>query len=777
MAETLGSERKKDMKQRKVVTGLLLLFSVFTVAREHRNHPLPDSVCVLNQSIDVQWLDKDGTQYWWVQEFRWADGSLHTLYHWRDALHRRRVVTLADTTLHRLLTPFAKESQLPLKGRVYLSDLRLDNRAPGCLLFSYNSKSLQFDSRTGRVSESILLPDQRKRGMRWTRSESWRNFSSDSAYCVYTQDHNLWMARTKRDAKGCLYLCDSVQLSHDAVHFYSFSVSGNNMRMPKRGDYALPNGCWMGNSHHFILLREDQRRVGTITLVNSLSQPRPTSETYHFPMPGDSIVPRFEVWMLDATRAELYPVDVSAYTDQLLDVPRFGRFTVVGDAAYLVRKSRYQDSTDLLRIRPGDRCATLLIRESTKPHLNEQLFGFHVLNGGKDILWWAERGDRGQWWLYDEAGHLRNAVTPPDMVAGHIVRIDTLSRTLILAGYGREGGSNAAYSYYYKVGWNGRGLRLLTPGDGNHSISLSCGHESRYIVDTYSRVDMAPIHRLRDMRGRVIDTLCTADVSALLASGWRYPQQFTLRASDDSTLIHGVVYTPWDMQPGDTLPIISNPYPGPHTDLLPLSFTLDDNGNQTLANDGFVVLNFSYRGSNPWRGRRFYSYGYGNLRDYALADDHAAICQVARLVPQADTTRVGIWGHSGGGFMAAAALLSNPNFYKVGVSASGNHDNNIYTKWWGETFHGRGRIPTNIELASRLKGNLLLIHGDMDNNVHPANTMRLAHALICAGKRFDMLIIPGADHALGDTYFLNTIRAYLREHLRGERIGVDLIEK
>lgn len=209
-------------------------------------------------------------------------------------------------------------------------------------------------------------------------------------------------------------------------------------------------------------------------------------------------------------------------------------------------------------------------------------------------------------------------------------------------------------------------------------------------------------------------------------------------------------------------------------------FTLDDNYNQSLAQLGFVVINFAYRGSGPWRGRDFHTFGYGNLRDYALADDMAAIRQIAARYPCADIERVGIYGHSGGGFMTVAAMLNHPEFYKVGVAASGNHDNNIYSQWWGETFHGvkqtwgkdgkphfECHIPTNIELADRLAGRLLLITGDMDNNVHPASTARLADALIRARKRFDMTVIPGADHGLGNSYYVNLIRYYFTEHLLG----------
>ncbi len=743
-------------------------------SREREKITLPAKARVLNQTVDVKWLDKEGTQYWWERQVLGSDSLERTLYHWGDARTKRVLLTLADTTLHRLLTPYAREKNLPLKGHVYLSDMCVDAKSPALLYFTYNNHQLAYNRKTGTVSETASYPARNKKQWGKTRSDYWRKYSSDSLFCVYAVGHDLWMARMERNAQGLLAAVDSTRLTTDGEQYHSYSISGNSVRPVKSDNYSSANGKWMGDSHCYLLVREDRRDIGTLTLVNSLAEPRPKAETYQFAMPGDSVVAQFEMWMLDADKRQLHRVDIARYPDQMLDLPRFRGLTISGNNAYVVRKSRAQDSTDLLMIRPGDTCATTLIHEPTAPHLNEQLFSFHVLNEGKDILWWAERGDRGQWWLYDGMGRQRCAVTPPAMVAGEILRIDTLGRSLILRGYGREQCSNAAYSYYYKVGFNGRGLTLLTPGDGNHSIALSPGRNPKYLVDTYSRIDMAPVHRLRDMRGRVVDSLCTADVSALLQAGWRYPRQIALRAADDSTQLYGIVYTPWNMQPTDTLPVVSNPYPGPHTDLLPLSFSLDDNCNQTLANDGFVVLNYSYRGSNPWRGRKFYTHGYGNLRDYALDDDYQAIRQIASLIPQADTTRVGIWGHSGGGFMAAAAMLTRPWFYKTAVSCSGNHDNNIYTKWWGETFHGSQPIPTNMELADRLQGNLLLVHGDMDNNVHPASTLRMAHALIRANKRFDMLIIPGANHALGDSYFTNVVRAYLREHLRGEQIPTDI---
>ncbi len=632
--------------------------------------------------------------------------------------------------------------------------------------------------------DSVARPNRNRHHFFNHNAEYWKQYSADSLLYVYAHGHDLILGHTMRTDSGFVSR-DTVPMTSDGQQFYSFSMTGNTMR-GARGT-ATPFGRWIGDTHAYLVVREDKRDVPTLTYVDNLAEPRPVARTMKYAMPGDTAVSKFAVYLFDADSVSGRQLDVAAYDDQIIDMPRLrSPITVSGDYAYLLRKSRPQDQLDLLRIEPETKQARVLIHEECKPHLNEQLFGYHILNEGREILWWAERGDRGQWFLYDGEGRLKNAITPPTMVAGEIERIDTLDRSIIFKGYGYEkDASNPTYAYYYRVGFNGKGLTLLTPGNGHHEIQFS--PTGRYFQDNYSRIDYAGRSCIRDLKGKLIADLGEADVSALTEKGWKPAQQIQLMAADGETPIYGVVYTPMNMKPGDRLPIISNPYPGPHMDQLPLTFFLDDNGNQTLANDGFIVINYSYRGSNPWRGRKFYTYGYGNFRDYVLDDDYAAIRQIAALIPQADTTRVGIYGHSGGGFVATAALLTRPDFYKVGIAASGNHDNNIYLKWWGETFsgihqvtdslghkHWDAHIPTTMELAPNLKGNLLLIHGDVDNNVHIASTMRMAHALIKANKRFDMLIIPGTDHGLDATYYPSIIRSYFREHLLGEKVPIDL---
>ena len=602
----------------------------------------------------------------------------------------------------------------------------------------------------------------------------YRSYSSDSLYYMTVLKHDLYLHNT--------FTGDSTRLTTDGEPYASYTPSGNKGRCSS--SWCAPIGRWIGDTHKYVLLREDHRNVKDLYLVNSLTEGRPELVTYRYAMPADSGVVQYNIMLADADAAEIYGVYDYRFKDQIYKAPRFSKYPCSKDCAWFLRVSRTCDTLELCRLNAMEKKLETVISEVCKPHYNEQLHNYHILSCGQEIIWWSERTGKGQYYLYDAEGQLIRQVTEGDFVCGQIVDIDPLARTIIFEGYGREKGINPHYRFYYKASLDGEfPIQLLTPGNGDHKIEFS--PDKRFIVDNWSRMDQAPQHQICDKEGNVLFRMQGCDMTKMFAHGWQYPEVISLKAADGKTDLWGVVYLPFDIEPGRKYPIISSVYPGPHTDLVPQEFFLDDNYNQSLAQLGFIVINFSYRGGCPYRGHDYYNYGYGNLRDYALEDDYAVIQQIAERYPFADLDRVGIYGHSGGGFMTVAAMLARPDFYKVGVAASGNHDNNIYTQWWGESFHGvknnggkfETKIPTNIDNAGKLKGRLLLITGDMDNNVHPANTMRLAHALIRNHKRFDMMVIPGADHGLGDKYYFNLIRYYFTEHLLGlPQKDIDIVE-
>jgi dipeptidyl-peptidase 4 len=275
----------------------------------------------------------------------------------------------------------------------------------------------------------------------------------------------------------------------------------------------------------------------------------------------------------------------------------------------------------------------------------------------------------------------------------------------------------------------------------------------------------------------------TADFTSLFAAGYKFPQIFKVKADDGVTDLYGVIYKPFNFDSTKKYPVIEYVYPGPQTEAVNTAFSRGMDRTDRLAQLGFVVVTVGNRGGNPARSKWYHNYGYGNLRDYGLADKKATVEQLADRYPWIDINRVGIYGHSGGGFMSTAAMLVYPDFFKVAVSSSGNHDNSIYNRWWSEKHHGvkesvgeKGdtsfaySIDKNPELAKNLKGHLLLTTGDIDNNVHPANTIRMVNALIKANKRFDLLLLPGQRHGYADMqeYFFWKMADYFSEYLLGD---------
>jgi len=328
----------------------------------------------------------------------------------------------------------------------------------------------------------------------------------------------------------------------------------------------------------------------------------------------------------------------------------------------------------------------------------------------------------------------------------------------------------------------------LNAGNASHAVVMS--DDLRYFIDTSSRVDTAPESALYDALGANVTKLETTDVSALKEAGFKFPEPFAVKADDGVTDLYGVMYKPFDFDETKKYPIIAYVYPGPQTESVTKTFN-PRGTSMSLAQYGFIVIEVGNRGGNPQRSKWYHNYGYGNLRDYGLADKKAAIEQLAHRCPYIDVARVGIWGHSGGGFMSAAAMLVYPDFFKVAWSESGNHENNIYNHTWSEKNHGikeiekdgtitfEFSIEKNSELAKNLKGHLMLVTGDIDNNVHPSNTYRLADALIKANKRFDFMILPGKRHAYTDAGpYVNQRRAeYFCRYLLGKtEEDADIVE-
>jgi dipeptidyl aminopeptidase/acylaminoacyl peptidase len=400
---------------------------------------------------------------------------------------------------------------------------------------------------------------------------------------------------------------------------------------------------------------------------------------------------------------------------------------------------------------------------------------WRVLPASNTLIWWSQRENWGHLYRYDLAtGTLRNRITSGEGNVADVRHIDAASGAIYFVGNGKEPGRDPYFRHFYKVRLDGRGQTLLTPEDADHTITPS--PDGKYFVDSYSTPTTPPVTVLRDANGRVVMPLEKADISRLLASGWKPPTPFTVKARDGKTDIYGLMYTPSRMDSTRKYPIIDYIYPGPQSGSVgPRSFAPARRDNQAVAELGFVVVAIDGMGT-PDRSKEFADAYYSRMGDNTLPDQVAAITQLAERHSWIDRDKVGIWGHSGGGFATAAAMFRYPDFFKVGIAESGNHDNRNYEDDWGERYQGmlsrngpsdNYADEANQSHASKLKGKLLLAHGGLDGNVPPYNTYLVVDALQRANKDYDLILFPNAGHGFGalNQYMMRRRWDYFVRHL------------
>ena len=419
-----------------------------------------------------------------------------------------------------------------------------------------------------------------------------------------------------------------------------------------------------------------------------------------------------------------------------------------------------------------------VFEETEKTHFESQA-GWRVLWATNEVIWHSQRDNWGHLYLYDLAtGKLKNRITSGDGPVTSIERVDEKTRTVYFSANGREAGQDPYFSHLYRIGLDGKGYASLTPEDGHHNIQMA--PSGRFLIDTCSTPERPPAAVLRDATGKVVMPLEKADISRLLAFGWKPPMPFSVKGRDGKTDIYGQLFRPTHFDPAKKHPIINQAYPGPQSGSVgSRSFSAARGDKQALAELGFVVVSIDGMGT-PGRSKSFHDAYYGAMgRDNTLPDQVAGMKELAAKYPWIDIDRAAIWGHSGGGFIAAGAMFRYPDFFKVGISESGNHDQRVYEDDWGERYQGllvkpeKGPdnydIEANQTMAKDLKGHLLLMHGMMDNNVPPQNTYLVMDALIKANKDFDLILLPSQAHGFGTDgpYVMRRRWDYFVKHLLG----------
>jgi dipeptidyl-peptidase-4 len=623
--------------------------------------------------------------------------------------------------------------------------------------FSADGKSISFQLKSQKwacdleASKCTAEPKSAKGGTE--RSEE--AISPDGKSAAFIRDYNLWV----RDVTSG----KEAQLTTDGVKDFGYATDNAGWIHSNR-----PILLWSADSRKIATFQQDQRGVGEMYLVET-KVGHPVLQAWKYPLPGDDVVTTIQrvVIDLDAHRVIRLELPADQHRTTLCDDVEcrgsdWADVEWSPDATHLAFVSTSRDHKhEQFRVADATTGAVRDVFDETAATQYESGWGrvnWHYLPASNEVIWFSERDNWGHLYLYDLAsGRLKNQITSGEWVVTQLLRVDEKNRVLYFLGCGREKGRIPYFPHLYRIGFDGKNLALLTPEDGNHEVSFSSS--GRYFLDSYSKPDVPAVAVLRDEAGKLVSTIAKMDISRLLAAGWQPPVLITVKARDGVTDLYGLMYKPTNLDPTKKYPIVNYIYPGPQGGSVSFwGFAPARQDAQPLAELGFAVVQIEGLG-NPLRSKKFHDFYYGNMGDNTLPDQIAGMKELAQKYSWIDIERAGIFGHSGGGYAAADAMFRYPDFFKVGISESGNHDNREYEDDWGERYQGllvRNADGTtnyddqaNQHLAKNLKGHLLLAHGTLDDNVPPYNTLLVVNELIKANKDFDLLLLPNQHHGYG----------------------------
>jgi dipeptidyl aminopeptidase/acylaminoacyl peptidase len=587
--------------------------------------------------------------------------------------------------------------------------------------------------------------------------------SPDGKRTAFVRDWNLYV----RD----LGSGKETALTNDGVKDFGYATDNAGWT---KSDRAIL--VWSPDSKKIATFQQDQRNVGEMYLVDT-KVGHPTLQAWKYPLPGDKVVTMIHRVIIDVesrkiTRLQMEPDQHrSTLCDDVWcggewqDV-QWGAGAGNNDTRLAFVSTSRDHTFEQLRVADAASGAVRNVMEERVSTFFESGNGkvnWRYLPASNEIVWFSERDNWGHLYLYDlPGGKLKHQITTGEGNVTQLLRVDEKNRLIYFVAVGREKGRDPYFRHFYRVGFDGKRVELLTPEDADHNISLS--PSGRFFVDTYSTPDTPPVTLLRDADGKTIMTLEKADVSRLLATGWKPPQPITVKARDSVTDLYGLLYKPTNLDPAKKYPIVNHIYPGPQTGSVGgRQFSSARGDAQALAELGFVVVEIDGMGT-PWRSKKFHEAYYGDMGDNTLPDQVTGMKQLAERYPWIDIDRAGIYGHSGGGYATASAMFRHPDFFKVGISEAGNHDNRNYEDDWAEKWQGLLQTKpdgtTNYDnqanqlVAKNLKGKLLLAHGTLDTNVPPYNTLLVVNELIKANKDFDLLMLPNRGHGFGNEPYM-----------------------
>lgn len=615
------------------------------------------------------------------------------------------------------------------------------------VIFNEDGKQWKFDTKINQV-----VPDATEVMAVGPNSALGKNaneiLSPDKKRAAFIKDYNLWVRDIQTN--------EQTQLTTDGAKDNGYATDNAGWAQTD-----MPILVWSPDSKKIATFQQDERKVNNMYLVNT-KVGAPALKQWKYPFVGDKEIPMLSRVIINVDRPKVIRLQIapdlhrSTLSDDIKDGDKWADVYWSDDATKLVFASTNRDhKQEKVRMADAETGAVREIFEETVPTYFESgwdAVNWRYLSKTNEILWFSERDNWGHLYLYDAAtGKLKNQVTKGNWVVTNLNKIDEKNRVIYFTAGGLEP-ENPYFTQLCKIGLDGKGFMVLTPTSGNHTTSFS--PSGNYIIDTYSKPNVAPVTVLRNLQGKQILELEKTDISKLVATGWKPVILVSVKAHDGVTDIYGLMWVPKTLDPNKKYPVIDYIYPGPSGgSISSWDFSAAMRDNNALAELGFIVVAIEGT-SNPLRSKSFHDMNYGNMADNTLADQVTGIKQLAQKYTYMDLDRVGIWGHSGGGFATAGAMFRYPDFFKVGISESGNHDNRNYEDNWGERYNGLienadYNAQANQNLVKNLKGKIMLADGLMDDNVPPQNTLLLVEALEKANKNFDLVVFPNSRHAYG----------------------------
>lgn len=696
-------------------------------------------------NVQPNWLP--GDRFWYRvltaqgSEFILADPAKGTRV---PAFDQQRLATALSAASGKDYTAW----MLPFQSFSYSADRT-------SISFRADGKSWNCDLKTYAVSKAISEENSGGQGQRGGGFGFGSSATSpDGSKTAFIKDYNLWIRDTKTKQE--------TQLTTDGIKNFGYATDNAGWKSSDR-----PVLSWSPDSKKIATFKQDQRNVGDMFLATT-NVGHPKLSEWKYPLPGDKDIPMLQrcVINIDQPKVIFFNIPMDPHRSTLGDDITSGGTlndvdwsNDVSELAFVsTSRDHKQEKFRIANTVTGDVREVFEEVVPTQYESGQGAINWRYLSKTNEIIWYSERDNWGHLYLYDsKTGQLKNQVTKGDWVVTRMLKVDEKNRVIYFIANGLQP-ENPYFASFCKIGFDGKNFKVLTPDAGTHNVSFS--PSGNYFIDNYSKPDVPNTIVLRDMNGKKIMELEKTDISRLVAAGWKPPVPISVKAHDGKTDIYGLMFLPTKPDPNKKYPVIDYIYPGPQGGSIGgnWGFSASRGDNQALAELGFVVVAIEGTG-NPDRSKSFHDMYYPDMSTNTLPDQVTGIRQLSARYSYIDTSRVGIWGHSGGGFATAAAMFRYPDFFKVGIAESGNHDNRNYEDDWGERYIGlltknpdgtdNYTAQANQTYAKNLKGKLMLAHGMMDNNVPSYNTLLVVEALEKANKDYDLVIFPNSAHGYG----------------------------